>query len=223
MAANAQLVVSGNFGLTHNADQTVRGGDVVYTTSPQHSTDFNLNLTAGYRLNEKLQLGVVLGYGHNKLVTETSGLVATEINTTNTRTFADFTAGVYARYYAAQFGKFSLFGEAMCRVLTGSGLNTNEIANVTTENVTPKSFGFEISAVPGLNYGINEHLSLDLYLDFMNLGYSHTKVTYADPADPSKYNADNYDVTNACGLVINNGVTGNYFLNNFRLGLNYAF
>ena len=224
MGANAQFVVSGNFGCTHSADQSVRDGNVVYTTSPQKSTDFNINLTAGYRLNEKLQLGVALGYGNYTTITETS-LVAnpTNVNTTTTNTFSEFNAGVYARYYAAQFGKFNLFGEAMCRVLTSSGLNKNEVANVTTENVRPKSFGFELSVVPGLNYSINEHLSLDLYLDFMNLGYSHTKYTYADPANPKEYTDDNYDITNACGLVINNGITGNFFLNNFRLGLNYAF
>ena len=231
-AANAQFVVSGNLAFSHSGEKNIRNDDAVYTAGPQKTTAFELALRGGYALNEKLTVGIDLGFGINNVKTETAGTTATEVNTTVITKAPSFTFDVFARYNAFQLGKFNVFAEAsigfgsMQWGKTHTDVNT---PSATSDVVTGKITSLTFAVVPGLNYAFNEHWSMDIYLNFMNLGFQHNKTSWAK-ADATtglttdEYDDKNYDVDNAFGLILNNGqLSGNGILNNIRFGINYAF
>ena len=234
-AANAQFVVSGNLGFNQTSDKNIRDDKANYLGNPGKTSTFELNLRGGYMINEKLTVGLDFGFGFVGNTKNESSLPGTDVNAVSTTDWVKnpvLAFDVFARYNAFQVGKFTAFAEATI------GFSTVQINKWkteapapagTTEGVTSRINTFDIEVVPGLNYAFNEHWSMDIYLNFMGLGFSHAKTsrneaTYSATGAVDKYDEKNYDVTNIFYLAINNGaVTGNDILNNIRFGINYAF
>lgn len=230
-AANAQFVVSGNLGFNRTGEKVYTNDDLDYTGGPQKTTDFNLSLRGGYMVNEKLTVGLDFGFGLSNIKTELAGAEANKVNATSWDKSPELKFDVFARYNCFQLGKFNVFAEGALGMRIFQRNKTH--VEVTTPSLTTDAVNMKVNTlfvefVPGMNYAFNEHWSMDIYLDFMGLGFRHNKWSYAEVdatgAATDKYDSKNYDTDSRLYLNIANGtITGNGILNNIRFGVNYAF
>lgn len=179
-AANAQFVVSGNFGFGINNDKVNYDGKRVYTPGRgvDKATNFSIDLRGGYQINEKLRAGLFIGFDMNKNVNE-AGLASdpATVAVTTTDKSNTFSIGVFGRYNCWQWGKLTVFNELNLGIGTGSGYNEVKNNNTTVKTDNPKLFGFSAYIIPGFSYQISEHVAADLYLDFMSLYFATSKST----------------------------------------------
>ena len=178
-AANAQFVVSGNLGFNHDGEKYTVDGKDDYTATPQKNTNFAFDLKGGYQLTDQIQVGLLLGYSSTTNITEAPVADPTKVDNTVTIKGHVFEVGVYGRYNVMEFNKLTLFAEGSLAIAMQGGKTETEITGVPTATVDdPKVFGFYFDIVPGLSYKLTDHLSAELYLDMVSLGFHMTKVTW---------------------------------------------
>lgn len=100
----------------------------------------------------------------------------------------------YFRYNIMEISKLTLFCEAAISV--NLGLSNESIYNeegddiitgqhMTSENTITNAkrtiFGLDIT--PGVNYALTDNLSIDAYINAINLGFSMTKIKGNDNSD----------------------------------------
>lgn len=239
-AANAQWVVSGNLGFTSNGGHqeinnvlgTVSNNYVVpgYLTTKSHSLEIVPSI--GYKFNDNMQAGLKFGIVYNKNTNFNALAYAADKEDYTSVSGTSFEIAPYFRYYFAQAGKFNFFAEAtvdlgfMPHSKTHFFDNFGPVAIDTVVESNTKYMAFGISIVPGVNYQLNDHFSIDCYIDLLSLNYQMTKATtFVDLTTPAATASnETIDVRNdfyfgAMGLP----QTVNSHLALFRLGLNYAF
>ena len=253
-AANAQLVVGGQLGFNSNSGNTnreiVSGSTTTAWTIPtDHSTDFQILPKIGYQLNDNMQVGAALGitYQYNRVYDPAAYGTTTVVPTVKDRTAwtDDWTLGFqitpYFRYNVTQFGSFTFFCEAAIPVRINGKTNYHRYASAYTNNLNiqvkevdttyvgnTNSGSFGITITPGLNYKLNENISLDLYIDLLGLQYTHGwRNTFVDNSalTPGTTNTTETTVTtNNFRFIANaNAQSLNSHFNLFRLGFNYHF
>lgn len=168
-AANAQFVLGGNLGAFHTNEHTdeYADGDV--------TTDITIMPKIGYWLNDKMQVGAQLGWGMNYI--RTYGDVATApsnednyISSSRSRIMI----APYFRYNVAEWKNFTFFCEAQLNfTLAMDGSRYNNISGETSD-VKNGYNTLGINVVPGLNYSLSEHVSVDLYLNIARLYWNTT-------------------------------------------------
>ena len=228
-AANAQFVVSGNLGFNHTSDQNIRDGKTDYSGNPEKTSSFELSLRGGCMITEKLTVGIDFGFGFSGNTKNESSYPGTDVNAVSTTVWTKNPVlgfDLFARYNAFQVGKITAFAETTVGFSTVQNkwkVESHALAS-TTEVVLTRTNTLSIEVVPGLNYALNEHWSMDVYLEFMGLGFYHQKDSWTDGTDVKKYDGKNYDVTNTFDLSINNGqISGVGLATGVRFGINYAF
>lgn len=93
-------------------------------------------------------------------------------------------AGGYLRFLIHDFGHFSLHVEALSGCLMGWGSSklTEYEANYNDEVVTHRDLHqrqIYAKVVPVFNYSFRNHFSMDVYMDFASLVYTHnTEIQY---------------------------------------------
>ena len=93
----------------------------------------------------------------------------------------------------------------------------------------------EVTLVPGVSYRFNPHLSADLYLNLLQIAYTHTTLIESPQAEPAdKASADDKvtfssftfgnNISNLINLAMG-GYGGSNVSNisTFRIGINYTF
>ena len=182
-AANAQWVVGGNLGFSANGGNTHKestaAGSPELDLHTTRATDLTLLPKVGYQFNEKMQIGASFGLQFNKDKNFTGSTTESNENYTS-RDQSVITIAPYFRYNVTELGKFTLF----CEASLGIGITPKShratyapSAIDTTWRGNNRELGISLSIVPGLNYKFNEHLSADLYIDLLRLGYNYTKHT----------------------------------------------
>lgn len=208
-AANAQFVIGGNVGIAH-------GG----TTDGDYYDDATTNMSimpkVGYWLNDKMQIGMQFGldyaYYRNysgadnaqyRSATQTSWLVAP-----------------YFRYNLANWKNFTVFCEAQLGI--GITPKSSWYQTYPTEESgegTTSRFDLGLTVLPGLNYALTDHISLDLYVNLLGLYYNYASTTY-DLGGGTETTTRDHN----WGAVANmNAQDLNSHLGNFAIGFNYAF
>ena len=257
-AANAQLVVGGNIGFTTfggNTTATNVAGTVTNEWSMPGDDVTNINYTSlsilpkvGYQLNDNMQVGASFGITWDKEVDYSAWTAeyATIKDFEGWTSFSQMTVlfAPYFRYNLTEFGDFTLFCEA--QLAFAFGLNPT-IHNYNTaytvggidypavdedvEGMEITSTGINLSVVPGLNYKLNDNLSLDLYINLLGLGFMYNSerafVDYntgvTNPAiDPNTGEAV-YNTTQFYLMADAGANTINNLLNLFTIGFNYHF
>lgn len=240
-AANAQFVVSGNVALNLNGGHT-QNTNVLGTTTTEYDlpTDVYNSFTfapkVGYQLNDKMQAGLALGYTlRTATLYNAFGYMADKNYEGWTKTTRNmFTIAPYFRYNFADFGKCKLFAEAQLSFGISPKATVHEYSTAilltpavdTTYKANTKVFDLGLTIVPGFNYQVNEHVSLDLYVDLLGLSYNFSKsTTFVDSTVGGVTNTNETIVTSSaflCGAQFGAQTLANH-LNLFRLGFNYAF
>jgi len=91
VSANAQVYVGGGLGFSSDKPQHAEGVDVKTTTS------YHILPEVGYKLDDKLSVGIQLGYSHSKAGEDKKD---------------EFTIAPYARYTFVKWGNVGLFTDA---------------------------------------------------------------------------------------------------------------
>jgi hypothetical protein len=187
---NAQGYVGGSLTFLNSTDKTNPAAEVTRTT-------FAIAPEFGYKLDDKLGVGIVLGFGTGKVKTENTTVdpnVSVESKATT------FTIQPYLRYQALTAGKFNVFVDG--------GLN---FATTSAENMkNAMDFGLFVS--PGISYDVNEKWTIAAHLNNMfTFGYHKDAIADVDnaPDAPSSISA---------GLS-----TGGFTLGSLSFGVYYNF
>ena len=248
-AANAQLVIGGSCGFNaynggHEWDQVVRGTtSTEYTLPNDRSNSFTFAPKVGFNLNDDMQVGITIAYNHSSNTNYSNW--ATEY-----QTYKDFqgwsrhnrsscSIEPYFRYSFLHMNKLTAFVEATVSFgfglkdkyrdfntavadyyATGIDLKAHDTTYVGNTNSTT----FGIGIVPGLNYKLTDHISLDLYIDLLSLTFvsTTTHYLYEDASINYKHESKNVDNDFHFGLNLNPQTLQSH-LSYFRLGFNYVF
>lgn len=255
-AASAQIVIGGQIGFNTNsgnsANHSIHSGDAITAFNHDKTWDEPANSSAsftfmpkiGYNLNEKMQVGAQLGFTYNTSKTYNVGPAYTmtypDAEDWSTSSNLGFTIAPYFRYNVAEMGKFTFFCEAQLSFsLNGKAsihdfatkiddpvLGTVALAVDTTYKGNTSSNTLGITITPGLNYKLTDKISMDIYIDLLRLGFTHsTRTTFTDNTVGTVVDTqervttrnDFYFIANA------NAQTVRDHLDFFRIGFNYAF
>ena len=205
--ANAQFVIGGNIGFSHDADY-----DDNYTAAygSQANTDITILPKVGYQLNDDMQIGAQLGWNYNY----TRNYMGAKDSYTSTPQSAIVIAP-YFRYNLLKWKKFNVFCEAAINFELGLESKTHTFVNGSEVTGSPVKNGdnytsFGIGVVPGLNYAFSNSFSMDIYVNLASIYWNAT--SYDGHAD------------HVWGFGANmSEQTLNAHLNNFLIGFNYHF
>ncbi len=187
---NAQGYVGGNIGFSNSTDKTSAAAEVT-------STGFAIAPEFGYKLDDKLGVGIVLGFGTGKNKVEDTTVnpnVSTETKSTT------FSVKPYLRYQALTAGNFNVFVDG------GLGFSTTSSDNMKA------AMDFALFVTPGIAYNVNEKWSIVAKLnDMFSFGYHKDAVAdvAGAPEAPTSINA---------GLS-----TGGFQLGSLTFGVYYNF
>ena len=245
-AANAQFVIGGQLGFNTNggrtANETNNGGtSAAWNVPATASSNLTILPKVGYQLNDNMQVGAQLGLTYN--FTRTYGAIYGAAYTPAFDKAEDwqnqwnmgFQIAPYFRYNVTEFGNFTLFCEAALPININGKTHFKDHATeisavqpaVDTAYVGNTNGGsFGITITPGLNYKLNDNISLDLYVDLLGLGFVHGwNRTYVDNSTSGTTNTRDTRVsTNRFYFTANmNAQTVAAHLNLFRIGFNYHF
>lgn len=205
--ANAQFVIGGNIGFSHDADY-----DDNYTAAyrSQANTDITILPKVGYQLNDDMQIGAQLGWNYNY----TRNYMGAKDSYTSTPRNS-IMINPYFRYNLLKWKKFNVFCEAAISFELGLESKTHTFVNGSEVAGSPAKNGdnytsFGIGVVPGLNYAFSNSFSMDIYVNLASIYWNAT--SYDGHADHMwGFGADMSEQTL------------NAHLNNFLIGFNYHF
>ncbi len=167
---SAQVYVGGNIGFNTSSDKTNKAAETTVT-------GFNINPEIGMALDDKMGVGIVLGFGTNTTKTENN---AVSPSTSVKKTTTDFNIKPYLRYQCFSAGKFNVFVDG------GVDFGISK-----TKDMKP-AMDLGLFLTPGLAYSINEKWSMVAKLnDMFAFGYHKDAVADVDnaPSAPTNINA----------------------------------
>ena len=248
MTAQAQFTVGINTGF----DRFGRGE----TGSKTYTLVATPNLLLGYRINNRLTVGLtgsLLYFGDitsNDITLPEPPADNLWFNYERTKRHAEkgisWSAGAFARYdlpltdHLALFANLSVsFGKAKSSytrdyIFYNTDTRNYETRTYTRDNDRDIPYS-EVTLVPGVSYRFNPHLSADLYLNLLQIAYTHTTLIespQAEPADKAssddKVTFNSFTFGNNISNIINlsmGGYGGSNVSNisTFRIGINYTF
>ena len=155
---NAQGYIGGNLGFNTSKDKTTPGTEVTLT-------GFNIAPELGYKLDDKLGVGVVLGFSLNNHKTEVTGQETIE------RKVTTFQIKPYLRYQVLTYGKANVFVDG--------GLN---FAMAKTKDYKA-AMDLGLFVTPGISYDINDTWTIAAKLNNMfSFGYHKDAVADVEGA-----------------------------------------
>lgn len=176
VAASAQITIGGNLGFnTDKQTGSSQYGTTVSNDDPYTISTYEITPKIGYWFNDKMQLGIALGY---------TGGLGKRVDADNSNNWYKITASrislqPYFRYNAAHFNNLTFFVEASLPIsimpASKTVVNMGSIVNETVDNEKESSFGLNV--VPGFNYSLNSKMSIDLYLNVAQFFFKHTTTT----------------------------------------------
>ena len=240
VTAQAQFTVGINTGF----DRFGRGE----TGSKSYTLVATPNLLLGYRINNHLTVGLtgsLLYFGditNNDITLPEPPADGSWFNYERTKRSVDkgtaWSAGAYARYDIPLTDHLSLF--AHLSVSFGKA-NSSYSREYIFYNTDIRDFDYdrdisltEVTLVPGVSYRFSTHLSADLYLNLLQIAYTHTTLVEHPQAEPADKASSDDKVTYSSFTFGNNLTTlmnlsmGSYGisinnLSSFRIGVNYTF
>ena len=187
--ANAQLFVGGDFGFSvqnGKYEQTATGVSV--TQDLPKTISWEITPKIGFQMY-KLSIGAAFGISQDKRVRVTPAAQGEDKaagDVTNTVKTTMYGITPFARYNVLDFGNLSMFCELQIPIWMGQDKNKTEIESVSSTEVDgTKYFDFGLNIIPGLSYNLNDHISMDCYLNLLSIGYNMSKET-DESADGSK-------------------------------------
>lgn len=247
VTAQAQFTVGINSGF----DRFGRGE----TGSKSYTLVATPNLLLGYRINNRLTVGLtgsLLYYGditNNNITLPEPPADNSWFHYDRTKRHAEkgisWSAGAYARYDLPLTDHLTLFAHLSVSFGKANSSYTRDYIfyNTDTRNYETRTYNrdydrdislTEVTLVPGVSYRFSTHLSADLYLNLLQIAYTHTTLVEHPQAEPADKASSDDKVTFNSFTFGNNLTTlmnlsmGSYGisinnLSSFRIGVNYTF
>ena len=190
VSMSAQYYVGGTLGFNSSKDKTNPAAEL-------STSSFRINPEIGMALDDKLGVGIVLGFGYTNNKVENTTANPTTSTEAKVTTFA---IKPYLRYQCFTAGKFNVFVDGGLNFATQSQKDMKAAMD----------FGLFVS--PGIAYNVNETWSIVAHLnDMFTFGYSKQAIPDVDgaPDAPSSISA---------GLS-----TGGFTLGSLTFGVYYNF
>jgi hypothetical protein len=187
---NAQVYLGGSLGL--QGGTTTKDYVLGNATVSQDVKTFTFEILPeiGYKINDKMAIGTVIGIDFNK-------------QTTPHETYDDVVKGFYFnfkpyfRYTFVQWDKVSLFADAQVGMRFGKDTHESSASGVTV-SYDEKYTQFSFAIVPGIAYQASEKVSVVAKLG-NGLGYWHEK-TSTPRTSSNGVSYDDQTYTNTYGL-----------------------
>ena len=187
---NAQMYIGGGINFINSTNKTNPAAESTRTA-------FAIAPEFGYKLDDKLGVGIVLGFGTGKNKVENTTVNPTTSVETKSTTFS---VKPYLRYQALTAGNFNVFVDG------GLGFST------TSADDMKNAMDFAVFVTPGVAYNVNEKWSIVAKLDDM-FTFGYHKDAVADVAG-----APDAPSTISAGLS-----TGGFNLGSLTFGVYYNF
>lgn len=204
IAVDAQVAVGlqGGYAFEHRTNS--------WNTDYWKSTVWLGGLQVGYQVTPKLYVGVMGGYlSHATDSLHQFDTLPTYVGVENVpiedhryqMSQAGWTVSPLLRYELFKYGNmhFHVMLQGTIRSM-GYGTHTESYVTPTVNNreyIEPdpyedsvKTFSWSVSLRPTLTYEFSKHLSAELSLDFLSVGYCASKTTYDATANPAHYHLD---------------------------------
>ncbi|GCD78353.1 hypothetical protein JCM31826_18350 [Thermaurantimonas aggregans] len=183
LAANAQFkagskLITGDvsFGNSSNKVEDKTNNITTVTNGPKQS-DFGISAAGGYFLNDKLAIGLGIGFA---VSTSEEQL---DPNTTSETRSNVFSISPFVRYYIPYNEKFAFFGDFSLGVGFGNYVDKLNVGNLTTEQKSSSNI-LLTGITPGFNYMVHKNIGLEIRYGF--LGYSSLSLK-VDGSNPGNY------------------------------------
>lgn len=181
-AANAQWFVGGNIGFSESfVKSDISETDVTDYRSESLSSAFSITPRVGYMFNDRWMAGLGVGYRFQRTQSPNDEGECV-VNKTNT-----FSVSPFVRCNVLWFGPFMLGIEA-----TGSYLfsDLKDDQNWNRQVRTYRSL--EARIAPVLELDVSKNLSLECRLNFLSIGYAHTRYKTILERDDYSYRDKGY-------------------------------
>lgn len=212
MFANAQFFVGGGLGFTTEGGKTkLSGNGVTLEADAPKAMDFQLVPTIGFMFNDNMGVGLDLGFGFSKEVTDNleDPQMGKYKETTKVTTIA---FAPFFRYVFAEVDNFKFYCDAKLAYASSKPKVKDEFKdqNLAVEADGPKMSAFAFGVIPGIQYNFTDHISINAKLNLLSLGYTTAKYTLEDGG--TKYTETN----NQFGFGVNEPT-------DFEFGFFYTF
>jgi outer membrane protein len=155
-SANAQFFIGGGFSFSSEGGSSTYNGN---TTDKESKTSFVFTPKAGYFLTDKFAFGGQLIVISSKVPQDNGSITKG----------SGFGIAPFARYYALNWNKFSLFGEAELSFLFGK--TKTEMNGVSSDG--PKATAIGLNVTPGIAYALSDKVELEGKINLFNFGYNY--------------------------------------------------
>lgn len=171
-AINAQydagkILATGGIHFSTNSPKTeMKVGSNTTTADGIKTTDFGINLGAGYFIADNLAVGLGIGLDNSKSTYETT-------STEYTSTDNIISVAPFARYYIPYSDQFAFFGQ----LSVGLGFGTSKYETKTGSTTTTQESSINLMAIgitPGFSYMMTERVALEMRYGF--LGYTSSTI-----------------------------------------------
>ena len=198
LTANAQVYVGGGLGFSSSKKAYVDADGV---TEPDAVTSFSILPEIGYKLDDKLSVGIQLGFTTTSFGDiEFEGVDLKDVKSTG------FSIAPYARYTFVKWGKVGLFADAQFAYTHTSTKGDYPIGNDNVIECEETENEWSLGIIPGLSFDVNEKITLITKVGW--LGYSSAKPEYKIGDEKRKYKA-----SSNFGLNLTNNVEFAVFYN----------
>jgi outer membrane protein len=168
-SANAQFFIGGGFSFSTEGGSYKSNGN---SQDKESETSFVFTPKAGYFLTDKFAFGGQLIIVSSKVPQDNGSI----------NKGSAFGIAPFARYYALNWNKFSLFGEAELSFLFGK--TKTEVNGVSSDG--PKVTAIGLNVTPGIAFAISDRVELEGKINLFNFGYNY---------ESTKMDAGNYEYT----------------------------
>lgn len=200
LTANAQVYVGGGLGFSSSKDAYVDADGV---TEPDAVTSFSILPEIGYKLDDKLSVGIQLGFtttSYGDTYVEEFQKTLKDVKATG------FAIAPYARYTFVKWGKVGLFADAQFAYAHTSAKGDMPVGGDKVVECERTENTWSLGIKPGLSFDVNDKISLVTKIGW--LGYSSTKPENKAGDAKTKYKA-----SSDFGLELTNNVEFAVFYN----------
>lgn len=187
-SANAQFFIGGGFSFSTEGGSYKSNGN---SQDKESETSFVFTPKAGYFFSDKFAFG-------GQLVIATS---KTPQNNGDINKYSAFGIAPFARYYALNFNKFSLFGEAELSLIFGK--SKSEVNGVTSDG--PKATTIGLNVTPGIAYALSDRVELEGKINLFRFGYNYESEKFENGNNEYTDNTSNFGFGVGMDEVVNTG------------------
>jgi hypothetical protein len=162
------------------------------------SSSFSISPEVGYRLNSKLEVGisVLANFSTSKTLVSWWDVEGNFIEKTEEKSkVREYYIAPYFRYSIVKFNKLNLLGHI--NIYTGTG----EMNDGRIMLSTKKYMSWGVNIYPVLIYDLSNKFALFSNLNFLNFGFSQTKIKDEDTTTGFSSTLDAYDILPSIGLL----------------------